>query len=97
MKMQCVGVGTRRSGTSKTNRPYDMQPLYLILNAPDVVGHKTEEIVLNYLSGMSFPADIAPGDILEIGYDKRGFLVECSLVEKSTDKGKSNMKISSTQ
>jgi hypothetical protein len=42
---------------------------------------------------MTYPASISVGDVIDVGYDKRGFMVEFALVEKASDKGKVNMKI----
>ena len=95
MLYQVAGIGQRRSGTSsKSNRPYDMTALHCLGKAPDVVGNTAEEIIFNHLSGLTFPADISVGSVIDVSYDRRGFMVDIALVEKSTS-GKTNMRISS--
>ena len=94
MKYNVIGIGPRRSGTSsKGGKPYDMTALYCICTAADVTGHKAEEIVFNHLSGITFP-DISVGDIIDVGYDKRGFMVDFALAEKAAGK---NLKINASQ
>ena len=98
MKYQVVGIGQRRSGTSsKSGNPYDMTAIHCICKAADVEGHKVEEIVFSHLSSLTYPADISVGDTLDVGYDKRGFMVDFALVEKASDKGKTNLKINLQQ
>ena len=82
MKMEVLGIGKRRTGTSKANKPYDFAYLYCAHTANDVEGEKTEEVHLNYQSAMNFPA-FHVGDIISVSYDKSGFLEEIVVVEKA--------------
>ena len=83
MKAEILGIGQRRSGTSKTSgKPYDFTTIYCAYSASDVVGEKTEEITFSHLSGMAFP-DVHVGDTIHISYDKRGFLEEFDVIGKA--------------
>jgi len=82
MKAEILGIGQRRSGTSKSSgKPYDFTTIYCAYSASDVVGEKVEEIIFSHLSGIAFP-DIHVGDIIHVSYDRRGFLEEIDIVEK---------------
>jgi len=84
-----VGIGERRNGTSsKTGRPYDFTAIYCTRPANNVTGLMAEEVTFSHTSGLTFP-NIAVGDTINVSYDKRGFLQELSIAEK-TD-GKSSM------
>ncbi len=83
MKAKILGIGERHSGTSKSSgKPYDLTSIYCAYSASDVVGEKVEEITLNHLAGMDF-SDIHVGDIIHVSYDRRGYLEEFDVLEKS--------------
>jgi hypothetical protein len=95
MKYTVVGIGERLSGKSaKNGNQYDFTPIYCFCVSPNVVGHKTEEVSFSHLSKLTFPSQLAVGDIINVEYDKRGFMVGITILEKSD--GKSNVKINIT-
>lgn len=90
MTGEVFGIGQRRSGTGKSGKPYDFTPIHCAYAANDVVGKKVEEVTFSHLQGMEFP-DIHVGDIIHFSYDRRGFLEEFDVVEKTGKIG--NLKI----
>jgi len=86
-KKEVVGIGQRRSGKSAKGTDYDFTPLYCLSTKAEVDGELAEEITFSHRSGMIFP-DVHVGDIINVSYDKRGFLEEFEVVEKAgTGKG----------
>ena len=82
MKVEILGIGQRRSGTSKSSgKLYDFTPFYGAYSAGDVDGKKVEEITFSHLSGIVFPS-IQVGDIINVSYDRKGYLEELSIIEK---------------
>lgn len=84
MKVKVIGIGQRRTGTSKTSgKPYDISSFYCAYSTTEVLGEKTEEITFNHFSDIVFP-DIQIGDTINVSYDKRGFLEEITIIEKAS-------------
>ena len=84
---QVVGIGERRTGTaSRTGKPYDFTAIYCTHPAENVKGVVAEEIMFSHTSGLTLP-DIAIGDMINVSYDKRGFLQGLTIAEKSSGKG----------
>lgn len=83
MKMTIVGKGQRRSGkSSKSGKEYDFTAIYCIRAANGVEGHLAEEISFNHRSSLVFP-DVHVGDVVNVSYDKNGFLEDFSVIEKA--------------
>lgn len=83
MQLQVVGIGERRSGEAKkTGRPYDGMSVYCLSAANDVDGMKAEEVYFNYLSSVSFP-DVKVGDLIDVDYDRRGYMVSVTLTKEA--------------
>lgn len=87
MKAQVIGIGTRNRGAASksTGKPYDGQTIYVTTKAHDVVGQKAEEVYFNYLSNLAYP-EVSVGDLLDLGYNSKGFLVEVEVVKKAEKK-----------
>jgi uncharacterized protein YuzE len=95
MKYTVVGIGQRLSGTSKSNgKPYDFTSLYCLCTSPDVTGEKAEDVSFSHLSNLTFP-NIGIGDIINVDYDKRGYMVGIDVLEKAVVK--SNVKFNTQQ
>jgi len=95
MLYSVVGIGSRMSGTSKTSgKPYDFTIYFCLCSVAGVQGHKAEEVSFSHLSQMIQP-DIQVGDTINVDYDRRGFMVGISLVEKSKGTTKININASS--
>ena len=87
-KKEIVGIGERRSGVSKTGKQYDFTPLYCIYEDAKVKGRVAEEIMFSHGGEVSLP-NIQVGDVINVFYDKRGFIQHIEVVTKSSssDKG----------
>lgn len=97
MKVQVIGIGQRRSGTSKTSgKQYDGTTIYCIGEANDVVGQKTEEVYFNHLSNITFP-EIHVGDIIHVGYNRNGFMEEIRVEATGKAPQNQNLKINNQQ
>lgn len=92
MKMKILGIGKRRAGVSKSGKDYDFAYLYCTHEAEDVEGEKTEEVHLNFRSPVNYPA-FQVGDIINVSYDKNGFLEEIAVVDKTGKASPSSIKI----
>jgi hypothetical protein len=83
MKANVVGIGQRRSGTAKkTGNPYDGTTIYVLTVANDVKGQKAEEVYFNHLSEINFPDDVGIGDVIDVQYNRQGFIDGVSIVSK---------------
>jgi hypothetical protein len=95
MKVKVIGIGQRHAGTGKTSgKPYDISNFYCTYSTTEVLGEKTEEITYNHLSGITLP-DIQIGDIINVSYDKKGYLEEIIIIEKNKTPQVGNLKLNS--
>ena len=87
---EVLGIGERRSGTSsKTGKQYDFTALYVKYELKNVQGHAVEEIMFSHGGDVVLPK-ISVGDTINVVYDKRGFIQQVDVVQKSNnanDKG----------